>query len=497
MGQDLGSQLSLFWVIPFAGILLSIALFPLLAPHFWHRHFRRISIGWALVFAVPFVGKFGGQAWHEIVHVYLVDYVPFVILLWALFTVSGGILVSGSLVGTPWLNTTLLAVGTLVASWIGTTGASVLLIRPLLRANAKRHHKSHTVVFFIFLVSNVGGSLTPLGDPPLFLGFLHGVPFFWTLVNLWRPMLVTAGILLGLFFVVDFYWYAREPAETRLAVHGEYEALRLRGTKNFVWLAGVVGAVLLSGYWNPYDMELGSWIQRGELVLISAAHHDAIRPPGSTNEASTQLESGHTAHDSGHAGITIPMQNLTREVLLILMGLLSLAVTPKEIRDANGFSWFPIKEVAWLFAGIFMTIIPALLILKAGEEGAMAWLIERVDRPAEYFWATGLLSSFLDNAPTYLTFFNTALGQFYHGVPEAQAVTQLITEPQQNKYLLAIAAGAVFMGANTYIGNAPNFMVRSIAEEAGVRMPDFFSYIYKYSMPFLLTTFVVVTWLFF
>jgi len=451
-GADhLGAILPLWTVIPFIGILLSIALFPLLAPRFWHHHFGKVAAFWAVLFAVPFLVFLKGEAFHEIIHIYLIDYIPFIILLWSLFTVAGGILVRGSLVGKPGTNTLMLLIGTFLSSWIGTTGSAMVLIRPVLRANASRRHKTHIVVFFIFLVANVGGSLTPLGDPPLFLGFLHGVPFFWTF-HLLPDLGLAALILLPTFYLMDRYYYARED----ISVHNGHEnapaaGISIAGKRNFLFLAGVIGGVLLSGFWK-------------------AGHVNIL-------------------------GVHMEIQNMVRDAILIIMGLLSLRFTPKGIREENGFSWFPIQEVAYLFAGIFMTIIPALAILKAGEHGALAFLIRTVREPVHYFWVTGLLSSFLDNAPTYLTFMNSALGQFFAGMPEPQAVASLIAE--QHAYLKAISVGAVFMGANTYIGNAPNFMVKSIAEENDVPMPSFFGYIFKYSLPILIPTFIIVTLVFF
>jgi Na+/H+ antiporter NhaD/arsenite permease-like protein len=406
-----------------------------------------VSAFWAAVFAIPFVWAYRGAALHEIAHIYLIDYIPFIILLWSLFVVAGGILVRGTLRGTPLLNTLMLLIGTALASWTGTTGASMIMIRPVLRANAWRRRKVHVVVFFIFLVSNIGGSLTPLGDPPLFLGFLHSVPFFWTM-QLLGPMAVVALPLLALFFVIDFLYHRREEKQP---VEGESEPLRVDGLHNLIFLAGIVCAVLVSGVWNA----------------------------GTFHFLGTELR----------------FEFVARDAFLLLMGLLSLKTTRAEIHRDNAFSWFPIKEVGYLFAGIFMTIIPMLAILKAGEHGALHGLIALAQHPAQYFWITGALSSFLDNAPTYLTFFNTALGAYFPGLPEREAVIALIRE--RESYLLAISAGAVFMGANTYIGNAPNFMVKSIAEEAGVAMPSFFGYIVRYSLPFLIPAFVLVTVVFF
>ncbi len=447
-GAQLGTILPLWSVLPFAGILLSIALFPLVAPTFWHHHYPKLSAFWALVFAVPFVIIFKGVAAHEIAHIYIIDYIPFILLLWSLFTIAGGIHIRGTLKGNPAVNTIILLIGTVIASWIGTTGASMLLIRPIIRSNAWRTHKVHTIVFFIFLVSNIGGALTPLGDPPLFLGFLHGVPFFWTM-HILPHMALVSVILLALYFIIDTIYYRKE--DKTLMGTGEKEPLKIEGTHNFIYLGGVVGAVLFSGM-----------VKLGEVNIF---------------------------------GIHQSVQNLVKDGLLILMALLSLKTTRESIRKDNEFGWGPILEVAYLFAGIFMTIIPALAILKAGEHGAMAALIKSTEKPAQYFWVTGGLSSFLDNAPTYLTFFNSALGKFYPGTAEAPAVARLIVEKVD--YLAAISAGAVFMGANTYIGNAPNFMVKSIAEESGIKMPSFFGYMIKYSIPILLVIFVIVTLVFF
>lgn len=452
---SLGEQLTLWSIIPFIGILLSIALFPLLAPHFWHHHFPKVSAGWALIFAIPFLYAFGGQALHDILHIYLIDYIPFIILLWGLFTISGGILLKGTIKGTPPVNLLLLLIGTLLASWIGTTGAAMVLIRPMLRANAQRKSKAHLVVFFIFLVANVGGSLTPLGDPPLFLGFLHGVSFFWTL-NLLPEMLTVSVILLIMFFGLDSFYYRKERL-TEMSVSAEREPIGIEGVFNFLFLFGIVAGVIFSG-------------------VVNLGHFSLF-------------------------GVQMSPQNVIRDIWIIFMGLLSLRLTKKETREGNGFSWAPILEVAYLFAGIFMTIIPALAILQAGEKGSLGSLIHAVKEPWHYFWATGILSSFLDNAPTYLTFFNSALGKL--GLTEAEvraafAAGDITTRyPEFIGFLKTISCGAVFMGANTYIGNAPNFMVKSIAEENGVNMPSFFGYMIKYSIPILIPAFIIVTLIFF
>ena len=445
---NLGETLPLYSCIPFACMLLSIALLPLIAGNIWHHHFGKISAFWAASLALPFLYAYKGIAVYEILHIILADYVPFIILLWALFTISGGILLKGDLRGTPVVNTIIILIGTILASWMGTTGAAMLMIRPFLRANDYRKNKTFMVVFFIFLVANIGGALTPLGDPPLFLGFLHGVSFFWTF-KIMPHMLLASIILLVVYFFLDTYHYKKEGAKA--PDDGEKKPLRLVGTYNFIFLAGVVGSVLMSGI-----------VDLGEVSTF---------------------------------GVHRAVQDWLRDGLLIVLGIGSLMATPKVLREENEFSWFPIIEVAYLFIGIFITMIPCLLLLKAGPNGAFAFLINAVKEPVHYFWVTGMLSAFLDNAPTYLTFFNTALGSFYAGMTEAASVPLLMTE--KTIYLQAISTGAVFFGACSYIGNAPNFMVRSIATEAGTEMPSFFGYILKYSLVFLIPTFIIVSLVFF
>jgi Na+/H+ antiporter NhaD/arsenite permease-like protein len=443
-----GAQLGLAWVIPFAGILLSIALMPLLTPQLWHHHYGKVAALWALVFALPFGFVYGvGTTLHLLTHTALLEYLPFIILLLALFTVSGGIQLRGNLHGSPGVNTAMLAVGTGIASWTGTTGAAMLLIRPLLRANDNRRYNAHVVIFFIFLVANIGGSLTPLGDPPLFLGFLKGVSFFWTTTHMFLPMLLVAVALLVAFYVLDRYFYAKETGLPPRPDPTPDNRLGLAGKRNLILLAGIVGAVLLSGIWNP----------------------------GVSFEV---------------YGTRLALQSIVRDAILLAIAAVSFYGTPQRVHEANQFSWGPIVEVAKLFAGIFVTIVPAIAILRAGTQGAMAGVIAAVStadgQPLDvmYFWLTGILSSFLDNAPTYLVFFNTAGGD-----------PALLTGPMGST-LLAVSAGAVFMGANTYIGNAPNFMVRAIAEESGLKMPSFFGYM-GWSCAVLLPVFVVVTLVFF
>ena len=442
-----GASLGVIWGIPFAGMLLSIAVLPLLAPIVWHHHFGKIALGWALLLVVPLSLTAGpASTAGMLVHVLLAEYIPFIILLTALFTVAGGIFVRGNLHGSPGLNTGIMAIGAVLASLMGTTGASMLLIRPLIRANDNRRHVAHVIVFFIFIVSNIGGSLTPLGDPPLFLGFLKGVDFFWTAKNIFPETLFMTGSLLGLFYLIDRHWYRKEgvvpvdptPDDQRLGIEGGF---------NFVLLAAVAGLVLLSGTWHP------------------GIRFDVF-------------------------GTEVELPQIVRDGALVAITLASLALTPKKVRLANQFSWAPMQEVAKLFIGIFVTMVPVLAMLKAGEAGAFAAVTRAVTAPDgapvpwAYFWFSGILSSFLDNAPTYLVFFNLAGGD------PAQLMGALAPT------LAAISAGAVFMGANTYIGNAPNFMVKAIAEDRGIRMPSFFGYM-AWSGAVLIPLFVVLTFIWF
>ena len=441
-----GRTLGLAWGLPFAGILLSIALMPLFAPLFWHHHFGKVSAAWSLLVIAPFAALHGVPTTvYELLHLLLLDYVPFIVLLTALFTVTGGIHIRGNLHGSPSMNTALLTLGTVLAGWMGTTGASMLLIRAVIRANDDRRHKTHVFVFFIFLVANIGGALTPLGDPPLFLGFLKGVSFFWTTEHLFGETLLAAIVLLGLFYAIDSYWYRREghikPDPT------PDSALRLEGGVNIVLMLAVVGVVLASGTWKPG-------------VTFTLFH------------------------------VPLELQNVLRDVSLVALTILSLRLTRRAVRKDNGFGWAPMAEVAKLFAGIFITIAPVLAILRAGADRALAPLVALVTGPdgqpsnVWYFWLTGILSSFLDNAPTYLVFFNLAGGN-------ADLLMGTLAST-----LAAISCGAVFMGANTYIGNAPNFMVKAVVEEAGIRMPSFFGYM-AWSCCILVPLFVLLTFIFF
>jgi Na+/H+ antiporter NhaD/arsenite permease-like protein len=407
--------LPLVTVLPFVAMLLAIAIWPLAAPHWWEHNRNKLIV--ALAAGLPVLVLYLFREPGALVHA-AVEYLSFILLLAGLYVIAGGVLLRGDLRATPLVNTLFLAVGSALASFVGTTGASMLLIRPLLQTNSERTRTRHTVVFFVFLVSNIGGMLTPLGDPPLFLGYLQGVPFTWTF-RLWAPWATMTGVLLVVYFVWDSLAHAREPAAALRRDVARQVPLRVRGALNGLWLAGVILAVAL------------------------------LRAP-------------------------------LREVVIVAMAGASLWATPRGIRRANGFTAAPMVEVAVLFLGIFLTMIPALELLhvRGGELG--------VREPWQFFWATGVLSSFLDNAPTYLTFL--ALGQGLKLAPEVVGVPHAI--------LAAISVGAVAMGANTYIGNAPNFMVKAIAEEAGIRMPSFFGYM-LYSGAVLLPLFAVVTAIYF
>jgi Na+/H+ antiporter NhaD/arsenite permease-like protein len=403
------------WIAPFAAMLLAIAILPLFAPAFWESNLRKLAVGAAL--GLPVLVLYARHDPAALRHTGA-DYLSFMALLASLFVISGGVLVTGDIRARPVVNTTFLAVGAVLASLIGTTGASVLLIRPLLATNEERRHVAHTVVFFIFVVANIGGCLTPLGDPPLFLGYLLGVPFTWTL-RLLPHWLLANGLVLATYYFWDRRAYAREDAAAIAADETTVRPIRVTGKRNVVFLLAVVASV--------------AW----------------LRAP-------------------------------YRELVMVAVSALSLAFTPRAVRDANRFTFHAIAEVAALFAGIFLTMIPALDVLHA--HGRDLGLVQ----PWQFFWSTGLLSSFLDNAPTYLTFL--AIAQSLGLPPEVAGVSHQV--------LAAISAGAVFMGANTYIGNGPNFMVRSIAQERGIKMPSFLGYM-GYSGAVLLPVFAIITLVFF
>ncbi len=442
-----GATLSWPWVLPFAGILLTIALGPLLFARLWHRHYGKFAFFWAVLTLAPMAALYGNDvARGALAHAILGDYVGFVALLFALYVVAGGIMITGTLRGTPLINTLVIAFGTLIASVVGTTGAAMILIRPLLRANAARLHNVHVVVFFIFLVGNIGGALSPLGDPPLFIGFLNGVDFFWPAQHLWLPTVFVAGCVLAAFVVVDIWFYLKDRRAAPVGEAEERTPLRVEGTVNFLLLALIIAAVINSALWRP-----------GINFTVS--------------------------------GTVVPLQDIARDGLLVVTALASLWLTPGKARAANGFSFEPILEVALLFAGIFVCAVPVQAMLDAGHDGSFAWLIAAVTRhdgsphQIAYFWLTGILSGILDNAPTYLVFFKLAGGN------AADLMTTLAPA------LAAISMGAVYMGALTYVGNAPNFMIYAIATERGVKMPSFFGYM-TWSILVLGPVLAAATWLF-
>lgn len=583
-----GSLFGLWTVIPFMGILLSIALFPIFLPKFWHHHYGKIAGVWGIIGAcmMIFMGEANGGGFHRTLqsafHTYVLEYIPFIVLLLGLFTIAGGIYVKGDMKGTPLMNTIFLAVGAAIASWVGTTGASMLMIHPVLRANKKRKRKVHIIVFFIFLVSNIGGALTPMGDPPLFLGFLKGVPFAWTF-HLFFPMVILMVALLLIFFAIDTFIYRREKPQFEEIPVEKRQSVGLQGKLNFVWLAGLVAVVIAYGSTQKtiFFYESGAVQQeqravetlehlkeRVETDSVADVYDDAVEfetawawavdgdfeeavdfldplkegerySPAASRETlaaiddpkvpkvrkevlvsyapvTEALESGdkdaeealltvldqriaavdETTREQairsvhfGHIG-HLPFSNIFREIVILLMAICSLLTTKKFIREANSFNWEPILEVAKLFAGIFICMVPALAILQAGSDGSLGFLIDNVTSPARYFWVTGLLSSFLDNAPTYLVFFETAKSS---GMTEDLVAGAV---PISQVYLLAISCGAVFMGANSYIGNAPNFMVKAIAEQNDVKMPGFLGYL-LWSFGILVPLFALLTLIFF
>jgi len=431
----------LWVVVPFLGILISIAVFPLINARWWEHNYGKVSVFWICITLVTmllarprdvsFAHLFGGAIIHT-----SAEYVFFIILLGSLFVVTGGIVIRGSLSGRPVTNLAILGVGTLLASFIGTTGAAMLLIRPLIKSIRWRQHRTHVIIFFIFLVCNIGGSLTPIGDPPLFIGFLRGVPFLWTfaLTPMWA---MASGMLLGLFYLLDTFLMKRE---TGIPPDMEQKGIRIEGLANIALLLGIVGTVLFSGL-----------VKMGEI-------------------------------DFGLA--TLQGQNFVSAGIMVGLALASLAFTPRAFRAENNFNFAPIIEVALLFVGIFATMIPALMVLNA--RGAELG----VDSASKFFWATGTLSSFLDNTPTYMSFLETACGML------GMTVAQLLQSPQGTLFLKAISVGAVFMGANTYIGNGPNFMVKAIAEQEKIRMPSFFGYM-AWSVSILVPVFILVDVVFF
>ncbi len=438
------SYMNLLYGLPFLGVLLSLSLGPLIIPHFWHQHYGKITGAWAFIGLVALYEKFGwtiltSQMAHTIFH----EYLPFVLLIGALFVISGGIHITMRGHATPAINGIFLILGSLLASIIGTTGAAMVLIRPLIALNQFRRYKTHVVVFFIFMVGNIGGSLTPLGDPPLFLGFLNGVPFLWPLINMFWPAMLHLGVLVAVFFALDTYYFYHDPRiphpET---AHGD-ALIKIKGKRNFIFLGGVVLTILIGGT-----------MESGPLIIFG-----------------------------------LSLSEVVRDGCLLGLALLSWRFTPGTYRYYNQFTWEPYLEIVKIFASIFLTIMPVIAMLHSNTDGPFAFLLNIANpggKPNDflYFWMSGLLSAFLDNAPTYLVFLHMAGGD------GAQLAVSF------NSTLLAISCGTVFMGALTYIGNAPNFMVKSIAEKHHVKMPSFFGYM-VWSFAILTPIFAFFSWLYF
>jgi Na+/H+ antiporter NhaD/arsenite permease-like protein len=465
-----------YWtVLPFVFMLLSIAIIPLAKPHWWesntHKGYVSLVLGGFVLLYLLFVAPHEG---HEKLYVTLLDYIAFIALLGSLFIISGGIYIRGSMSGTPVVNTVVLLIGAVLASFMGTTGAAMLLVRPIMRANAWRKSQVHVIIFLIFLVANIGGLLTPLGDPPLYLGFLKGVPFQWTL-GLYKEWVIAVGLCLVAFYVMDTMKYRTEINEGRRPPEDKNESFGIEGGLNFVWLVLIIAIIFASG-----------------MVSKLPAVCDMMQ--SSPHSAEALLKIG-------------------QAVLMLVVAGLSLRMTSREVRGRNDFNYTPIVEVAVLFIGIFITMIPALWILdELGRAGRLG-----IDQPWHFFWVAGGLSSFLDNAPTYLTFSSAASG--LHNLYQTAAGDKIATDPNNlmlllqstglcvregvqmqlalgEKFLQAIACGSVFMGANTYIGNGPNFMVKTIAEQGGVQMPSFFGYM-VYSVLILVPIFIILTFIFF
>ena len=426
--EQLGVNIPLYSTIPFVLMLLSIAIFPLFWNHFWEKNKNKLII--AIILSVPVIIFLAANGLSDKLYETLVfDYVPFIILLGSLFTITGGIFLSGDIEATPKVNTIFLSIGAVIASIMGTTGAAMLLIRPVIQTNKERKFKVHTILFFIGIVANCGGLLTPLGDPPLFMMYLRGAHFTWFL-KLFPEWLITNLLLLIIYFIVDSYYHKKEPAQAIIDDKSVIRPIRLQGKLNFVWLAGVVLAV--------------AFLNEQYLSFISSNHY----------------------------------YKFIREAVILAMAILSLIFTTKLVRESNSFTWEPIKEVAYLFLGIFITMVPCLLYLESNAKNLGIIL------PHQFYYFTGLLSSFLDNTPTAVTFHSLAMGLGEHsssivaGIPE--------------ELLKAICVGAVFFGSMTYIGNGPNFMVKAVAEENNIKMPSFFEYIYKFSLIVLLPIFIIV-----
>jgi Na+/H+ antiporter NhaD/arsenite permease-like protein len=443
-------------VAPFLLLLLAIALMPFVAKHWWEHNYHKVSIGLGLVVVVYYLFVLhNGQRMLTTA----VEYAGFIALIGSLFVIAGGIHIRMTGRSTPAANTGLLALGAILANLIGTTGASMLLIRPFLRIN-KYRVAPFQVVFFIFIISNVGGALTPIGDPPLFLGYLKGVPFFWLLTkpNVLLAWLLVVGTLLALFYVFDVLNYRKHrPSEDEKTK----DRIELEGAHNFIWLFVIIGLVL---------------VQKADF-LKSLEHLSVIQSTGGVL--------GWGAQKAAESFTTVLIA-----ALMIWAACLAYKYANKDALRENEFSFAPVREVGFLFIGIFATMVPALDLLEhhAGDLG--------ITTVRQFYWGSGILSSVLDNAPTYLNFLTAAFGLQHMSLEVPEHVGKFLADPVLSQYLVAVSLGAVFFGANTYIGNGPNFMVKSIAESAGVKCPSFFGYVIRYSLPILIPLFALVSWLF-
>jgi Na+/H+ antiporter NhaD/arsenite permease-like protein len=432
MEHSANVEIPLLSMLPFVLMLLSIAIFPLFWNHFWEKNKNKLYIAIALSIPVIIYLLTNGFS-HQLIHILLFDYVPFLILLGALFTITGGILLTGDIEAKPKINTLFMGIGAVLASLMGTTGAAMLLIRPIIQTNKERTFKVHTILFFIAIVANCGGLLTPLGDPPLFMMYLRGAPFTW-FFHLVPEWLVTNAALLIIYFIVDTYYHKKEPASALLRDETNIRPIKVEGKRNFIFLVGVVLAV--------------AFLNEQYLSFININ----------------------------------PYFKFIREAVIVLMAYLSMQLTPKLLRTSNNFTWHPIEEVAYLFLGIFITMVPALLYLEVNAKNL------GVQTVSQFYYYTGVLSSFLDNTPTAVTFHSLAMGL---GITTGTLVAGIPEE-----LLKAISTAAVFFGAMTYIGNGPNFMVKAVAEENNIKMPDFFSYMFKFSIIVLLPLFILMELLF-
>jgi Na+/H+ antiporter NhaD/arsenite permease-like protein len=441
-----GAILSVYWAIPFLGLILSIAIFPLILPDFWNKHYGKVSFTWAAITLIGLSFNLGFRiSFHSLINVMFEQYFPFIFLLLSLFTITGGINLKSNLAGNPRINTLILLIGAILASWLGTTGAAVLLIRPLISANSWRIHRVHTIIFFIFIVANIGGSLTPIGNPPLLMGFISKVPFFWPITKLLAPTILACTILLVVYFLVDSYFYRKELAKP---VSATKTMISINGGWNFLLLAGVICAVLLSSQdWG-------------------------------------------TAFTLYHVPMSI--SELIEILMMITITIISIKITRKVTREANQFSWHPIVEVGKIFAAIFICMAPLIAMLRAGSNGPMAIIIDSLSANGQpineiYYWFAGGLSATLDSAPAYLVFFHTAAAPAAAlGMAPHAYMTEVIPST-----LFAITMGSSFMGAITYIGNAPNMMIQAIAEDDGIKMPSFFGYM-LWSVCILVPLFILI-----